>query len=195
MPQPRTPLVRNLLKRWGVPLICNAPELVQVTVKELIPLTPMTGSPNVMKEWGYFQAQKTGSKYLGSTRDVTLTIRFERANPNVNLEIPIWLNADGVAVVDENVAPLDFVQRTQDVIKYKPEGGVDESFTFIGVVTPINAKVLAELRGLDISGDFTVKSTLKTFKLNDTITFEGDLYKVSHVLPLAHYTRLTMVKA
>ena len=195
MPQPRTPLVRNLLKRWGVPLICNAPELVQVTVKEPIPLTPLAGFPNVMKEWGYFQAEKTGSKYLGSTREVTLTMRFERSNPTVNLNIPVWLNADGVEVVDKEIAPLDFVQRTQDVIKYEPEGNVDESFSFIGVVTPINAKVLAELRDLGISGDFTVKSTLRTFKLNDTITFEGELYNVSHVLPLAHYTRLTMVKA
>lgn len=195
MPQPRTPLVRNLLKRWGVPLICNAPELVQVTVQEPIPLTPLAGFPNVMKEWGYFQAQKLGSKYAGSTRAVTLTIRFEKANPTVDLSTPIWLNADGVAVVDETVAPLSFVQRTQDVIKYEPESGLDESFTFIGVVTPINAKVLAELRGLGISGDFMVKSTLRTFKLNDTITFEGDLYNVSHVLPLAHYTRLTMVKS
>ena len=195
MAQPRTPLVRNLLKRWGVPLICNAPELVQVTVKELIPLTPMTGSPNVMKEWGYFQAQKVGSKYQGSTREITLTMRFARANPTIDLSVPVWLNSDGVAVADETIAPLDFVQRTQDVIKYEPESGLDESFTFIGVVTPINSKVLAELRGLGISGDLLIKSTLRTFKINDTITFEGELYKVSHLLPLAHYTRLTVVKA
>ena len=195
MAQPRTPLIRSLIKRWGVPLICNAPELVQVTVKELIPLTPMAGFPNVMKEWGYFQAQKVGSKYLGSTREITLTMRFERANPTVNLEIPIWLNAQGIAVVDETIAPLDFVQRTQDVINYVPESGLDESFTFLGVVTPMNAKVMAELRGLDITGDFTVKSTLRTFKIDDTITFEGELYKVSHILPLAHYSRLTVVKS
>ena len=195
MPQPRTPLVRGLLKRWGVPLICNAPELVQVTVTEPIPLTPMTGFPLVMKEWGYFQAQKIGNGYLGSTKAVAQTMRFERRNPNVDLSVPIWLNADGVEAVDVSVAPLSFVQRTQEVIKYVPSGDVDESFTFIGLVTPITTKVLAELRGLGISGDLTIKSTLRTFKLNDTITFESELYSVSQILPLAHYTRLTVVKA